>query len=282
MEPVTSIHNPLIKRMAKLLTNKGRREQSSYLIEGIHLVEEALKSKAPLTHLFYDRSMGLPDEILSLTKGMYPSADRRINLIPVNQQVLRKLSDTENPQGVIGVIQINEISLESISEQMNNRKIQPLFLVLDRIQDPGNLGTMIRTADAAGFDAVILLKGTVDVYNPKVVRSTMGSLFHIHVIHSDSERIISFCKSQNIPLYATGLNGAPYYESSFQSGAALIMGNEAQGVEQRMMEQADQILTIPIYGRAESLNVAAAASIFMYEAANQRYRSQRHGWRHGC
>ena len=172
----------------------------------------------------------------------------------VTDDVMRVLADTETPQGIMAICQQQNINVSNI----NGKKL----LLIDSVQDPGNIGTMIRTADAAGMDAVILGTGCADPYNPKVVRSTQGSLFHLPIIKANLD---PFIDELQIPVFGTALEGAiPYNQVESTDEFALLVGNEGQGVSKDLLEKTTNNLYIPIYGKSESLNVAVAAGILMY------------------
>ena len=246
MTMITSLQNEQIKQIKKLQKAKERRKQQQFILEGFHLVEEAVQSGWPLESVLFETGAKLPE----LPVGL--------NCIEVSRKVLEHLSETETPQGILAVAGMKETALP---EQVN------FVLVCDSVQDPGNLGTMIRTADAAGFDAVICGTGTVDPYNDKTIRATQGSLFHIPVMNGDLAEALPKLKSQGIQIWAAALEGAVDYDKAANSGKlAIIVGNEGAGISDEVLSLADTIVKIPIYGRAESLNVSVAAGILMYEA----------------
>lgn len=169
--------------------------------------------------------------------------------------------DTENTQGILGVIRFKE---KKIEHNINHE--DKFVLILDRIQDPGNMGTIIRTADAAGVDAIIALKGCVDIYNPKVIRSTMGSIFDMKIIHCTQEECLQELKSKDFKIVSSYLNTENYYhKTKYYERTALVIGNEANGVNNDLINQSDILIKIPIYGNAESLNAAISSAILMYE-----------------
>src|SRR5699024_2355703 len=177
------------------------------------------------------------------------------NITWVSEEVLKEISQTITPQGMAAVIEMKD-------------DIKPKgdrFLLVDAIQDPGNLGTIIRTADAAGFDGVMIGEGTVDLYNDKVIRATQGSLFHLPVVQTDLNKEIMALKEKNVVIWATAMEGAVNYkEVPIPEKVAIIVGNEGAGVQSELLQKADEKVKIPIYGKAESLNVAIAAGVFMY------------------
>lgn len=246
MQRIDSLQNNRVKTWKKLKTKKGRDKEQAFLIEGEHLIEEALKSNAEVSTI-----------IVNETRNSLPFAAGDIPIIQVSKQVFREISDTDTPQGIIAVCQKPKETTLSYSEGK--------FLLLDEVQDPGNVGTMIRTADCAGFDAVILGNGCADLYNPKTIRATQGSLFHLPIFQQDLQDAIQRFREKQIYVYGTALKQATdYREIKKQSSFALLVGNEGAGVKKQYLELCDEKLYIPIYGKAESLNVAIAAGILMY------------------
>ncbi|WP_028400920.1 TrmH family RNA methyltransferase [Ectobacillus panaciterrae] len=246
MKKIDSLQNPRVKQWKKLQTKKERDKSGLFLVEGFHLAEEALRAQDTVRELIISENTDLP------VKWDVGSAELYI----VSEAIMKTLSETETPQGILAVCEKHEQHI-----QLSNGK----FLLLDGIQDPGNLGTIIRTADAAGLDAVIIGEGTVDVYNSKVLRSTQGSIFHLPIIKGQLEEWVANMKQESVPVYGTALQQAvPYPHVNPAGSFALIVGNEGNGVRKDLLELCDQNLYIPIYGQAESLNVAVAAGILMY------------------
>ncbi|MCT4794097.1 MULTISPECIES: TrmH family RNA methyltransferase [Exiguobacterium] len=246
MTKITSTKSETIKRLKRLMTKKGRQESGQFLVEGEHLVDEAIRA-GRLVQLIVGESYT-------------PKRSWRLDQMPVlelSDHVADILSETEKTQGVFAVVNMSPVE----------RKMKHV-LVLDRIQDPGNLGTMIRTADAAGFDTVLLGKGTVDPYNAKAVRATQGSLFHVNVRTVDLLETLPELKSDGFHVYGTALEKAKSYDQiDFGDRVALVIGNEAQGVHADVLALCDTRVHIPMLGDAESLNAAVAAGILMYRIA---------------
>ena len=243
MEKIESVNNPKVKQIAKLHQRKERKKVGQFLIEGHHLVEEAAKSGVSIEMILTVDPEKLTYDMVQNSKQQYE----------ITFKVAEKLTQTEAPQGIYAVC-----SMEM------NYNIQDLkkVIYLDRIQDPGNVGTIIRTADAAGFDAVVISKGTVDIYNDKVLRSSQGSLFHIPVIEMEFETIKAEFKGH---IYGTSLEGGSEYRTIDPAdNVLLVLGNEGQGVDNNILNQTDNNLYVPIFGEAESLNVAVCAGILMY------------------
>jgi TrmH family RNA methyltransferase len=241
---IQSTNNPQVKQWKKLLTKKERDKTGLFLVEGFHLVEEALKHKRAIS-IIKSEEIDLP------TKWDIQDED----LYEVPKEIIKLLAETENTQGVFAVCEKIEIE----PDQYNK------ILMLDAVQDPGNLGTIIRTADAAGVDFIVLGEGCVDLYNGKALRSTQGSVFHLPIVKGKLEEWIPRLKQQGIPVFGTALeNAVSSTEVSKQKSFALIVGNEGNGVRKEILDMCDQNLYIPIYGQAESLNVTVATGILLY------------------
>ncbi|GGH88243.1 TrmH family RNA methyltransferase [Pullulanibacillus pueri] len=241
---IQSTQNKKFKEWRKLLKRRGREKAGFYLIEGPHLVEEALKDPDVVQELLLN---GDQDVVFELYDD--------IAVYQLETDLFKELSTTENPQGMIAVCK-----MKSIEAPKEVKRV----LLLDAVQDPGNLGTLIRTADAAGLDAVYLGDGCVDQYNEKTLRSAQGSHFHLPVIRLNLFEAIVQLKAQAIPIYGTSLTGTELSSDLRQSRFGLLVGNEANGVHPDLLDQTDFSIKIPIYGQAESLNVAVAAGILMY------------------
>ncbi|QOY33951.1 TrmH family RNA methyltransferase [Anaerobacillus isosaccharinicus] len=249
MERIESTKNIRIKNSKKLHTRKGREKLGSFLIEGEHLVEEALKWNVIINEIYVEESFNIPSKW-------------EINDVPVylvNDKIMKEICETETPQGIVAVCEL--IGRKPLQLEKNGK-----YLLIDQVQDPGNLGTMIRTADSVGLSAVILGNGTVDLYNSKVMRSTQGSLFHLPVVKGELVEWVEKFKEAQIPIYGTALNdeAKAYKEVQEQESFALIVGNEGSGVSEELLRLTTENLYIPSYGHAESLNVSIATGILLY------------------
>lgn len=238
---ITSVSNDRIKELSKLYQKKYRDLTGKFLVEGDHLVEEAYKA-------------GVLEELFVLENHSY---NYDVPVTEVSYEVLCKISSVETPSDVVGLCRKRESSI------IGNK-----LLLLDCIQDPGNLGTIIRSSVAFGIDTIVLSLDTVDLYNPKVIRSTQGMFFHTNVVVADLRDVISDCKSKNIKVYGTNVNNGVDVRSlkdTDLSSFALIMGNEGNGVRNEISELVDTNLYIPMNSVVESLNVGVATSILLYE-----------------
>lgn len=240
---ISSVQNDKVKAWRKLKKRKERTHSKTFLIEGFHLLEEAVKSEWKINEIIVQDNLEFPDWF-----GDYLITE-------VSDNVFEHISQTKSPQGVAAVIEMNP----SVNRTGN------FILLIDSVQDPGNLGTIIRTADAAGFDGIVLGSGTVDLFNDKVIRSTQGSLFHIPIYHANLFEEMNILKGNGFKIWATALaNAQKYSDVKVAEKVAIIVGNEGAGVQQEILELADTIVNIPIHGKAESLNVSIAAGILMY------------------
>lgn len=256
---ILSVQNPKVKQWSLLLTKKGRDSQGKFIIEGTHLVQEALQSGVLLETLLYSIDKGLPAELEPLLP------DRSI-CIGVSEEVLAKCSDTQTPQGVAAIAEKYGLASSGLLEHP-----QPLVVVLDGVQDPGNVGTIVRSADAAGATGIVLGRGTADLYNPKTVRATMGSLFHLPIVEADLDELLPMAASKGVRLVGTSLQAeSNCYELDLRLPTWLIVGNEGSGVSPLVERHVTHRTIIPMHGKAESLNVAMATTVLLFEAARQR------------
>jgi TrmH family RNA methyltransferase len=260
IETIQSLNNPRVKQWAQLLDKKGRDKQGAFLIEGAHLVKEAFLSGAEVETVLVSAERGMPAEVEPLVP---PDAE----CVIVSEQVLAKCSDAQTPQPVAAVVRKSRHEAERLFEEPNS-----LVAVIDGVQDPGNLGTIIRSADAVGATGVVLGKGTVDLYNPKTVRSTMGSLFHLPVAEgADLPQLLEKARSHGIRLINTSLEASQScYEADFTGSVWFVFGNEGKGVSSEIAALINEHMIIPMPGKAESLNVAMAATVLLFEAMRQR------------
>ncbi len=261
---ITSPANPLIKGVLEIKERRGRHGGAAFLIEGRHLIEMSLASPyASLKQVFFTEDFSSGREGRRLLKQLEETS---VNLIKTSKLVMEKLTDTETPQGIAAVMALKTVALDAIPF-----KTVPLLVVCDGISDPGNIGTIIRACDAAGADAVLLTPGTCDAFMPKAVRASAGSILTIPVLSASVAELLSFLEERRMRLYAADVHASQsLYETDFRVPAAIAFGNEAHGIGAELLKKADLRFRIPVIGRAESLNVAMAASISVYEAVRQR------------
>lgn len=243
MEHITSLKNPKVAAWKALKDRKGRRESGCFLVEGRKMVEEALASAFDVETVLVQEGMELPD---GLTMPVYE--------LPAH--VLAAVCDTKTPQGIAAVVRMKEQSA-----------LGKHIVVLDGVQDPGNVGTIIRTADAAGLDGVLLSNQCADVFSPKVLRATMGSIFRMNLRTTDDlPGELTKLREKGYSILSSQLDGTPFYErEKVAERFALIIGNEGNGVSEQVQQTATHRVRLPMRGGAESLNAAIAAAIMMYE-----------------
>jgi len=256
-----SRQNPRIKYLRRLATRRFRDLEGKFLIEGIRFVEEALRSSFSVETLVYcEKAMGNDRGRALLEAG--------IPVLEVEESLFKELADTVTPQGILAVVNWRRYELNDLQAG-----VKPWLLVLvDGVADPGNLGTIVRSADAAGADGVILLRGTADIFNPKALRATMGSIFHIPVVYNSTfEEVKSYLDRHGIKLVA-GMPrvGKVIFESNLTESCALVVGSEPRGPGENVISAVFERVHIPMPGRAESLNAAISTAILLYEAVRQR------------
>lgn len=263
MIEITSMKNPLIKEVKSLYRKKERIRSKSFIIEGIKIIEEAIDNKYEIKNIIYT------DKLLKAKGGadFFEKIRSLKELVYVKDNIFKEISDTENPQGVLALSKFKYNELVDIKSKDN-----PFYLLLDELQDPGNMGTIIRSADAFNIDGIIITEGCVDPYNPKVVRATMGSIFRVPIYYnSNGLKGLEELKKLGIEVYSTALEeSSPIFEVDYDKGIVLVIGNESRGVSKEIYSISDKLIRIPMPGKAESLNAGIAASIIMYEGMKQR------------
>lgn len=256
---IDSIQNPLIKGATELLQKKYRDKEQAFLLEGIKNIQEALASDFIIEKIFLVKeklALDVFEQIEQLAQL------KKVQLITVSEKIIKKISDTNAPQPIVAVVQKPHFDLNKSQLKSKN-----FVVILDELQDPGNLGTIIRTADAAGVDVLCLTTDCVDLYSPKVVRSTMGSLFHLPIfVDCEKKELIDYLKNNDFTLYTTAADGKnDIFCTKFAEKAAVVIGNEAHGISEIFTKASDMKLSIPIKGKAESLNAAVAAALVLYQ-----------------
>jgi len=260
---ITSQNNPLIKEALRIKKRQKSYRENAFIIEGPHLIEAALSSRLEMEEVFFTETFACKEEGERLLKKM---STKTYRLLQVPEQLICRLSDTETPQGIIAVVSYKAMNLNEATFGT-----VPLFVLCDGIQEPGNLGSIIRVSDAAGADGVVILPETCDAFSQKAIRASAGSLFNIPIIHAEYEEVFDSLAFRHIDLYATDTRGPiSIYSVDLRERVALAFGNEAQGVSKALRGKVKNLISIPIIGGAESLNVASAASVCLYEVVRQR------------
>lgn len=258
---ITSISNAQVKQVCAYVQKaKERRKDRIFVVEGPKMFEEAPADriyKVYATQSFCHKHT---------TDGMGAKL-KETGFEVVSDEVLAKMSDTKTPQGILCLVKWPEYSLEDLLLRKKG-----VFVVLEDLQDPGNLGTIIRTGEGAGIAGVIMSGNTVDIFNPKTIRATMGSIYRVPFVYvQDMAQAIKRLKRADIAVYAAHLKGEQYYDAfDYTKGCAFLIGNEGNGLKEETALLADTYVKIPMAGQVESLNAAIATTLFMYEAARQR------------
>lgn len=260
MERITSKDNSSIKEVRKLKEKKNRTFNKKFLVEGFRFVEEAIKSN------FYIEELFIAEEALE----KFYKCDFQYNIkeytkvYSLENKLFKTISNTENPQGILAIARYKDAEIKATDG---------FYILADKVQDPGNMGTIIRSAHAAGALGVILTKGTVDVYNDKTLRSTMGSIFHIPIIEDTDLGITRTLQDNGFKILVSSLEESQdFYDINLNKNIIICVGNEGSGMSDEILKLSDEKFKIPMPGKAESLNVAVAASIMMFERVRQNLK----------
>ena len=260
---IQSRQNPRIKHLVKLRNRSERNRHSEFLIEGLRELSHALDCQKPLKELYFCSDYFRNDEAALLIDK---AQELTIPLIELTPSVFDKITHRESPDGLLGVAQTWETSLKEIKLSSN-----PLLVIADSIEKPGNLGSLMRSVEATGADALILCNPITDIFNPNVVRASQGLLFSLPIVVASAEEIHAFLKENTIHLIATTPQASTHYwDADLRQPTAILMGSEKDGLDEHWLNQADTQVTIPLEGKADSLNISTAAVLTLYEALRQR------------
>ncbi|GAB1475189.1 RNA methyltransferase [Bacillota bacterium] len=276
MKLITSSENPILKRAIGLKQRKARERDGLYLVEGLHVCKEALSVPEDIEMILIRESLynnsGDDENLREITESIN---DGRARGILLSDRLFDKFSETDTPQGIAALIKRRKWDNKAFIKGVNDSGGSNL-LILDRVQDPGNAGTLIRTAEAAGFYGIIAVKGTVDLYGPKAVRSAAGSILRQKVLFTDNaedtvDLIHSFGKKLAV---ASPYSDSWHFRQALDRNVALVIGNEAGGASPDFLAKADLLVKIPMANTVESLNAAVAGGILMYESVRQNFQNQ--------
>lgn len=267
---ITAASNNRIKTLVQLNQKaKVRKEQEVFLAEGVKMFLEAPRER--IREIYISESFSIKEEV-GTSNGEVGLKLRQVGYEVVSDTVFSKVSDTITPQGILCVVKQNHYNLEQVLAFEKKQGKEPFYILLEDLQDPGNLGTIFRTGEGAGISGVIMTKGTVDIYNPKTIRATMGSVYRIPFFYvEDIKQTMERLKNEKVTIYAAHLKGEKTYdELCFEEGTAFLIGNEGNGLKKETADYADRNMLIPMEGKVESLNASMAAGILMYETQRQR------------
>lgn len=256
---ITSTSNDNIKFVQKLIkSSKDRKANGLYVVEGIRMVSEIpleVLDKIYITSECREKYLEL--DILS---------GDIVEVIEVSDRVYKAMSDTKTPQGILAIVRCEVAPLDIICSDE-----APFILIVEKLQDPGNMGTIIRTSEGAGLSGIIVSEDSVDIFSPKVVRATMGAIFRVSIhISSNLEKDINILKDNGIKIYGAHLDGEDIYDTRLDSAGAFLIGNEGNGLSKEISDMADKLIKIPMEGKLESLNAATSAAIISYEVLRRR------------
>ncbi|MEW5762780.1 MAG: RNA methyltransferase [Bacillota bacterium] len=266
MDRISSPQNPRAKYLRHLHRRSFREREGRFLVEGVRFVQEALRAGWPLDAVVYT------ERLLEDPRGAALLQEARARGIPLWETapaVFAGVATTATPQGVLAVAAVRAFTLAEILAPP-----RPLLVVVDGLRDPGNLGTLIRAAHAAAAAGVFLLPGTVDLYHPRTVRATAGSLFHIPVASAGGDEVLALLRRRGVTIFAADVHGeTSLYDCDLTGAAVLVLGSETAGARRALLDGADFRVRIPMPGGAESLNAAAAGAIFLFEGVRQRLKT---------
>jgi TrmH family RNA methyltransferase len=259
MKRIESLQNSTIKNLLKLQEkSRERKKQGLFVVEGKREIQLAIDGGYEITSLLFVREYTTEEEIQKFQQA---------ELIEITQEIYRKIAYRASTEGLIALVKTKELTLENLHFASKN----PLILIAEGIEKPGNIGAMLRTADAANIDAVILANPKSDLYNPNVIRSSVGCVFTNQIVSASSEEVIHFLKEQEISIFSATLqNSNEYTQEDFTKSTALVVGTEATGLTDIWRTEATQNINIPMEGAIDSMNVSVAAAILIFEAKRQR------------
>lgn len=263
MQVISSKENEIIKNIKKLKEKKYRDLNNEYIIEGIKIIQEAIQENAKIKQIIIcddcEKNSNISQEM------MYEIA--KYECIYVTNKIFTSLTDVKNPQGIMAIVEKNSSKEDEIDYN------QDIIVALDDLQDPGNLGTILRTVDSIGINQILVSKGTADSYNPKVVRSTMGAIFRVKIIEcEDLEKTLKEIKKHKFEILVTSLQTENSIYDIKYNKKVIVIGNEANGVEEKIQNMADVKVKIPMLGKTESLNASVATGIILYEYVRQKIK----------
>ncbi len=259
---ITSLQNPLIKNVLLLGEKpRARKEQNRIVIEGLREIRLAISSGFRVTDIFYT-----PELVSAAEIKLLEPRENQVEMIEVTPGVFNRMAYRKDNGGLIALAEPRRLVFTDI--QLTS---QPLLLVLETVEKPGNLGALLRTADAANLDAVIICDPQTDIYNPNAIRSSIGCIFTMPVVTASSEEAIAWMRVSGIKMFGTALTALHHYhQTNFNQPSAIIMGSEATGLSNTWLEKADDLIKIPMMGKIDSMNVSTSAAIVIFEALRQR------------
>lgn len=264
MKEITSVQNPFIKQLILLREkSRNRKKEGVFAIEGEREIQLAIQGNYVLETILFQKEI-FPEEKV---KRLLSKGNKEVQTICISKEVYEKLTYRSSTEGIIAVAKSKSHLLKDVEFKDNN----PLILVAEAPEKPGNIGALLRTADAAGIDAVLIANPKTDLYNPNIIRSSVGCVFTTSVAMGTTSEIISFLKQKNIKIFCAALSASkPYTEVSFKEASAIVVGTEDEGLTDEWLQNSHQNIIIPMEGVIDSMNVSVAASVLIFEAKRQR------------
>ncbi|MFK8301369.1 TrmH family RNA methyltransferase [Capnocytophaga stomatis] len=264
MKEITSVQNPFIKQLILLREkSRNRKKEGVFVIEGEREIQLAIQGNYVLETILFQKEI-FPEEKV---KRLLSKGNKEVQTICISKEVYEKLTYRSSTEGIIAVAKSKSHLLKDVEFKDNN----PLILVAEAPEKPGNIGALLRTADAAGIDAVLIANPKTDLYNPNIIRSSVGCVFTTSVAMGTTSEIISFLKQKNIKIFCAALSASkPYTEVSFKEASAIVVGTEDEGLTDEWLQNSHQNIIIPMEGVIDSMNVSVAASVLIFEAKRQR------------
>ncbi len=274
---ITSAQNPKLKEVVQLLEkSKARRERGLFVVEGVREVAACIKNGYRVKSLFFNGSLfslQQIEELVDLTAGSREGRDgameRAVSFFSLSGQAYSKIAYRESTEGVVAVVQEKRLALDDV--KFGRKWERPLVLVVERVEKPGNLGALLRTADACGIDAVLVCDPLTDLYNPNLIRSSLGGIFTNQVVACSNEEALAWLKKNGITIFTAQLQDSKwYYDTDMEQPTAIVMGTESTGLTDFWRNEAKAKIKIPMLGELDSLNVSVSAAVLCYEAVRQR------------
>lgn len=264
---ISSAQNPRIKDLLALQEkSRLRKERGLFVVEGIREIRHCIEGGYIIKEIFHNPSMISEEKLLQ----MFPAGAGDVTIASVNDYVYEKIGYRGSTEGAIAIVKARELSLNGL-DCICGGKRSPFIIVTEEVEKPGNIGALLRTADACGADAVIICNPLTDIYNPNIIRSSLGGLFTNRIAVCSSTDAIQWLKSKGISIYTAQLqDSVPYYSADFTAPSAIVLGSEAKGLSPEWREASDRKIIIPMLGRIDSLNVSISAAVLCYEVVRQR------------
>lgn len=264
IKQIDSLQNPTVKTLISIKEKSRQRKKTGlFVLEGIREFQLALKADYAIKMVLYNPAIMPQAEFLNCIKSIPDTAD----FIEVSNEVYKRIAYREKTEGIVAVVEAKSHTLESLTLKTKN----PLILVAEAPEKPGNIGALLRTADAANLDAVLIANPRGDMYNPNIIRSSVGCVFTVDLAVGSTSEILNFLKTNRIQVCAADLSGSvPYTQTNFKSATAIVVGTESTGLTAEWLEQSDQRIYIPMEGEIDSMNVSVSAAILIFEAKRQR------------